>query len=205
MTDLRSAIGVPCGANSTVKYSTVAGDTLGSLATRFNSGICDIASLNNISNPNLVVPGQALKLPTGCTTPDNTSCLPEPAPAATATCALAVSSAYVVKSGDTLSNIAGNYNITLNALVDANKQIENIDLIFPGQLINVPVCPGSQCLVTIYDIQSGDIFFDLATKYDTTVGNIEGVNGNVDPTKLAVGQNILLPTHCKIAGRSETY
>lgn len=198
-TDMDPAVSFPCGANATANYTTVAGDTLGGLSTKFNSGICDIASFNDISNPNLIVPGQHLEIPTGCTTPDNTSCLPKPTSAATATCALAVSSAYVVRSGDTLSNIANNYNITLNALVDANKQIENIDLIFPDQMINIPICPGSQCLVKTYEIESGDLFFDLAAKYGTTVGNIEGVNLNVDPTKLAVGQTVLLPAYCRIA------
>jgi LysM repeat protein len=104
-----------------------------------------------------------------------------------------------VKSGDTLSNIAADYQITLAGLVAANTQIENIDLIFPDQLINIPICPNSQCLVKTYTIKSGDLFFDLAAKYGTTVGNIKGVNLNVDPTKLAVNQTILLPKHCKIA------
>ena len=117
----------------------------------------------------------------------------------TATCAIAASSGYIVQSGDTLSNIATEYNITLDALVGANKQIENIDLIFPDQLINVPVCAGSQCLVKTYNIKSGDLYFDLAQKAGTTVGNIKGVNPKVDPTKLAVGQQILLPSHCKVA------
>jgi LysM repeat protein len=144
------------------------------------------------------VPGQVLVIPTSCTTPDNKSCIPPPTPEPTATCAVAVNSSYVVKSGDSLSLIATNYNITLAALVAANKQIANIDLIFPGELINVPVCAGSQCLVKTYNIKSGDTFFDLANKVGTTIGNIEGVNPSVDPTKLAVGQQILLPAHCKV-------
>ena len=194
-----TATALPCGANSTVTHTIVAGETLGSLATLYNSGICDIASFNNIANPNLVTPGQELRIPSGCTTPDNASCLPPPAPAANATCATAASSAYIVKSGDTLSNIAADYQITLAGLVAANKQIDNIDLIFPDQLINIPICPGSQCTVKTYTIKSGDLFFDLAATYGTTVGNIKGVNLNVDPTKLAVNQTILLPQDCKIA------
>jgi LysM repeat protein len=198
-TDLHLATALPCGANSTVTHTIVAGETLGSLATLYNSGICDIASFNNIANPNLVTPGQELRIPSGCTTPDNASCLPPPAPAANATCATAASSAYIVRSGDTLSNIAADYQITLAGLIAVNKQIENIDLIFPDQLINIPICPGSQCLVKTYTIKSGDLFFDLAKKYNTSVGNVKGVNLNVDPTKIAVGQTILIPSHCKIA------
>jgi LysM repeat protein len=197
LTDFTPAGELPCGATSTVNHTIVAGNTLTTLAEQYKSGVCDIASYNNIANPNLVEPGQVLVIPTQCTTPDNTSCIPKPAPEPTATCAIAINSAYIVKSGDSLSLIATNYNITLAALVAVNKQIANIDLIFPGELINVPVCAGSQCLVKTYNIKSGDTFFDLASKSGTTIGNIEGVNPAVDPTKLAVDQQILLPRHCK--------
>ena len=195
---------LPCGANSTVSHTIVSGDTLGSLAPFYHSGICDIATFNGLANPNLVNAGQVLNIPQFCTTPDNTSCLPAAAPATNATCATAASSAYIVKSGDTLTKIAADYQITLDALVAANKQIENIDLIFPDQLINIPICPGSQCTVKTYTIKSGDLFFDLAAAKGTTVGNIKGVNLNVDPTKLAVGQNILLPEDCKVVGAAAT-
>src|SRR3984893_18139896 len=45
---------------------------------------------------------------------------------------------YVVKPGDTLSGIAGQFGVTLGALEAANPQITNPDLIFPGQVIRIP-------------------------------------------------------------------
>lgn len=45
---------------------------------------------------------------------------------------------YVVQQGDTLSSIAESHNITLEALERANKDIENFDVIQPGQVINLP-------------------------------------------------------------------
>lgn len=47
---------------------------------------------------------------------------------------------YTVKSGDSLSKIAGNYNgITWQQIFEANKdQISNPDLIHPGQVLKIP-------------------------------------------------------------------
>lgn len=43
-----------------------------------------------------------------------------------------------VKSGDTLTAIAKNKGVSLKELIDANPQIDDPDLIFPGQKINIP-------------------------------------------------------------------
>ncbi|KAK4495591.1 hypothetical protein PRZ48_012859 [Zasmidium cellare] len=186
-----------CGSTTTTNYTIVAGDTLTTVAERYSSGICDIAALNNIANPNLVVPGQNLLIPTNCTTPDNTSCIEAPVEP-TETCVKGLGSTYDVRSGDTLSAIANNFNITLAAIVDANPQIADIDVIEVGQIINVPVCPSSQCeSVGTYNIVSGDLFVDLASTYHTTIGQILALNVGVDPTKLEAGQQIILPQGCQ--------
>ena len=46
---------------------------------------------------------------------------------------------HIVRPGDSLSAIARLYNVTLNAVISANPQIKNPDLIFPGQEVIVPV------------------------------------------------------------------
>jgi N-acetylmuramoyl-L-alanine amidase len=43
--------------------------------------------------------------------------------------------AYTVKSGDTLSQIAMDNNLTLNKLGELNPQVANLDLIYSGQTI----------------------------------------------------------------------
>src|SRR5436305_10017814 len=45
---------------------------------------------------------------------------------------------YVVQQGDTLSGIAQEFGVSLSDLEAANPQITNPDLIFPGQVINIP-------------------------------------------------------------------
>lgn len=45
---------------------------------------------------------------------------------------------YVVKKGDTMWGISRTYGISLADLVKANPQIENPNLIYPGQRLNIP-------------------------------------------------------------------
>jgi uncharacterized protein (TIGR02594 family) len=45
---------------------------------------------------------------------------------------------YTVRTGDTLSRIAQRYGVSLQQLLQSNPQIEDPDLIYPGQKINVP-------------------------------------------------------------------
>jgi cell wall-associated NlpC family hydrolase len=45
-------------------YTVVAGDTLGSIAARFSTTYETLAAANNISDPNLIYPGQLLRLTT---------------------------------------------------------------------------------------------------------------------------------------------
>ena len=46
--------------------------------------------------------------------------------------------AYTVKKGDTLWGIAKRYDVALSALIAANPQIKNPNLIYPGNQVNIP-------------------------------------------------------------------
>ena len=45
---------------------------------------------------------------------------------------------HIVKKGDTLWGIAKRYGVTLSALIAANPQIKNPNLIYPGNQVNIP-------------------------------------------------------------------
>lgn len=45
---------------------------------------------------------------------------------------------YTVRKGDTLWGIAGRYGVTLTALIAANPQIKNPNLIYPGDRVTIP-------------------------------------------------------------------
>lgn len=50
----------------------------------------------------------------------------------------AATSSYTVVSGDSLWKIAVRHKVGLSEIKSANPQIKNYDLIYPGQLINIP-------------------------------------------------------------------
>lgn len=45
---------------------------------------------------------------------------------------------YIVQPGDTMSAIARRFGVSLQALIAANPQITNPNVIFPGQTLNIP-------------------------------------------------------------------
>lgn len=50
---------------------------------------------------------------------------------------------HTVQEGDTLSSIAAQYGVSLQAIKDANPQLSHPYMIFPGDQINVPVAGGT--------------------------------------------------------------
>lgn len=97
------------------KYYTVqSGDTLSEIAAKFGLTTAVLAKINNISNPNLIYPGQTLILSANISSP----------------------SYYTVKNGDTLSEIAFKFGVTTDSLSHLNN-ILNPNLIYPGQVIKI--------------------------------------------------------------------
>ncbi|PRY81457.1 LysM peptidoglycan-binding domain-containing protein [Alkalibacterium olivapovliticus] len=106
--------------SSTVTYTVRPGDTLYSIALRYNTTVARIVSVNNISNPNLISIGRILTIPsTGSTTPP---------PSSTVT--------YTVRPGDTLYSIALRYNTTVTRIASVNN-ISNTSLIRVGQVLTI--------------------------------------------------------------------
>lgn len=62
--------------------------------------------------------------------------------------ASAAGSTYTVVSGDSLWKIAVKYEVGLSEIKSANPQIKNYDLIYPGQVINIPTTDST---VTTYE------------------------------------------------------
>ena len=104
----------------TLTYVVRDGDTLTSIARRFNTTVNEIAKLNNISDKNLIYIGQVLKIETSASSSSEESFL----------------GSYIVKSGDTLSSIASRFNTTVNELVRLNN-IPNPNLIYVGEVLRI--------------------------------------------------------------------
>ncbi len=107
-----------------------AGETLNSIGRLYGVTSAAIAQLNGIVNPNLIYVGQSLQIPSGGTTPPPTTPPPTTTPPPSGT-------TYTVKAGDTLSKIAMQFGVTVNALMAANN-LTNANLIYVGQVLNIP-------------------------------------------------------------------
>ena len=106
-------------------YTVQQGDTLSKIAVKFGVTVAAIQELNKLANPNQIYPGQTLQIPGGS------------APAAATPAPNATPRTYTVQQGDTLSKIATRFGVTLQALQAANN-LQNPDMIYPGQTLKVP-------------------------------------------------------------------
>lgn len=96
-------------------YTVIRGDTMWSIARKHGLSLNELLVNNpQITNSELILPGQKINVPINGTT------------------------TYTVVLGDTLWQIARNYNVGLSDLMAVNPQITNPALIIPGQTINIP-------------------------------------------------------------------
>ena len=155
-------------------YVIARGDTLRALATRFGTTTDALLKINpNITNANRIYEGQRLVIK-GTATPPPTPPAPPPG-----------GKTYTVQKGDTLRKIAEKYGSTWQEILKINPQIKNANLIYVGQIINLP---GE---ATNHVVQQGDTLNKIAAKYGTTLQKLLELNPNItNPSKIYVGQVI---------------
>ena len=81
----------------------------------------ELVNLNDISDANLVYPGEILKIPSIKRGPSKTVSTKQ------------YIKTYIVRGGDTLLSIAKRFNTTVEKLAEING-ITNYNLIYPGQV-----------------------------------------------------------------------
>jgi GH25 family lysozyme M1 (1,4-beta-N-acetylmuramidase)/LysM repeat protein len=106
--------------SNTNTYTVKKGDTLSGIAKAYSTTVSAIQTANSIKDANKISVGQVLKIPTSTTTTSTTS----------------TTKTYTVKSGDTLSSIAKEYNTTVAAITKANG-ITNANKIYVGQVLKL--------------------------------------------------------------------
>ena len=106
-------------------YTVKRGDTLSEIALKYNTTVSNLVNLNNISNPNLIYPGQVITINSSTNIENGKN-----------SCGKIT---YTIKRGDTLSSIARKYNTSVNKLVMLNN-ISNPNLIYAGNIIIISNC-----------------------------------------------------------------
>lgn len=117
---------------------------------------------------------------------------------------------HTVQRKETLFGIAGMYNVSVDDLRRANKELYTRDLQV-GEQIHIPV-PGKDGIKNIaidlpegyesYEIQPKDTKFGIAKKFGISVGVLETLNPELGET-LEIGHKIIVPTPSKTSEKEE--
>lgn len=162
-------------------YVVKSGDSLYSIANRYNTTVNEIKTLNNLTSNSLSI-GQKLQIPT---TNQNAG---------------ATGTTYTVKSGDSLYSIANRYNTTVNEIKTLNNLTSNTLQI--GQILRIPT-EMADSSDAIYIVKSGDSLYSIANRYNTTVDEIKRLN-DLASNLLSIGQRLQIPTTNQNIGTTYT-
>lgn len=163
----------PLPPENTFLYTIRPGDTLSEIAERFGTTTQILASLNGISNPDLIYAGQTIRVPGSGSGSGSGSGAGD-----TVT--------YTIRPGDTLSGIAERFGTTTQTLAALNG-IQNPDLIYAGQVIRVPA---GESAPLYYTIQYGDTLGEIAERFGTTTQTLAALNGIRNPNLIYAGERI---------------
>ncbi len=101
-----------------------------------------------------------------------------------------------VKSGETLSDIAARYDVSLNSLMRLNG-ISNSDHVEAGQTLRLPgsVSAGKGR----HTVQSGDTLSGIAAEYRVSERQLMALNGLSSADHVEIGQTLKLPSNAVLA------
>jgi len=203
-------------------YIVKKGDILSRLAVRFHSTTKELASLNNLSNPNTLYVGQELQVPASSGSYSSKS----------RSSSAKKGKKYEIRKGDTLSRIAVAANVSIDELRSVNN-IKN-DRIFAGEIIYIPkggklpsprktkvpkkspppmkapeaLAPTDTTSTSTYTapppleslepvqevvVEAGDSLALIAKRNNTTKAEIMRLNGITDETTIRNGQRLRVP------------
>lgn len=122
---------------------------------------------------------------------------------ATSTPLLPVDIEYIVKSGDTLLDIALKYDTTIEAIVSLNGMTDKHSLSL-GQKLKIPTATSSSPNPTpegssakqseqVYVVKPGDTLLEIAERFNTSVDAIMSRNNLDSPHTLKDGQQLTIP------------
>lgn len=163
-------------------YKVVRGDTLYSIAQKYNTTINAIKELNNLTS-NTISIGQELYIPT--LDIPNVPIEPEFPPENDNI--ITDTDIYIVKRGDSLWKIAKDFNTTVEELINLNN-LSTINLQIGDQLL----VPKQEDVDGIYIVKNGDTLWSIAKKNNVSVDDIKEIN-NLTSNLLSVGQQIIIP------------
>lgn len=167
----------------TSRTHTVAkGETLSTIADRYDVTTADLQAWNNLKSANNIQAGQKLTVMTSGGTTGTASKPSAPAAATT----------YTVKKGDTLSDIAERYGVSVSSLVSANN-LKSASAIYPGQVLKLSggsaAKPAETAQWKTYTVKKGDSLGAIASAHGCTVTELKSWN-NLKSSTIQPGQKL---------------
>ncbi len=163
---------IPKPESSYKTITILRGDTLTKIAKEYGTTVNELARINNIQNINLIYAGRTLRVPVSNS--QENSNLEE--------------IVYIVKKGDTLSEIAMKYNVRVNEIAREN-QIKNVNLIYPGQrLIIKTEAMGTEMGHLCYKVVRGDTLYSISRRFNVPIASIVMLNRIQNPNLIYPGQ-----------------
>ena len=148
-------------------YVVKSGDTLWSIARKYNLSVNELKALNNLSS-NVLSVGQRLIV------------------------GKESSNDYVVSAGDTLWAIARKFNVSVDDIKALNNLSSNNLSI--GMTLKIPLYSNKQNEETnVYVVKSGDSLWSIARMFNSTVDEIKSLNG-LKSNVLRIGQRLVVPS-----------
>jgi membrane-bound lytic murein transglycosylase D len=153
-------------------YIVQRNDTLWDIATGFSVSVDSLCTANGLSRRDVIRPGQRLNIPDGAST-YTAQARQQSSRDSGAT--------HTVRAGDTLSDIASDYNVSVGALKRANGL--RTSRIYPGKELRIPapverstperatVEPGT------YRVKKGDTLYDIARRFGVSISDLRRANG----------------------------
>lgn len=165
-----------------IEYTVQSGDTLSAIARRYGTTVQELVDINQIQNPNLIYPGEKLRILTNSTMPGT-----EERGTGSIT--------YTVRRGNTLSQIARAYHVSVQHIVEIND-IPDPDLIYPGQKLRITesdvtdLSPVDNTIQVYYVVKDGDTLYGIARRFGITLNEILQYNDIPNPNLIYPGQTI---------------
>lgn len=177
--------------SSTNTYTVKSGDTLSGIAYKHNISLSDLMKWNNLDTT-IIYPGNVLVVNKPATNGGSNK--------SSSNSSSSSKSVYIVKSGDTLSHIAAQHNVSVADLKKWNKL--NSDFIVIGQKLSIngkssgnsnsssSGASSSQSSST-YTVRSGDTLSRIASRYNVSVTDLMKWN-NLNSHLIYAGQKLTI-------------
>ena len=159
-----------------IYYTVKSGDTLYSIARRFNISVDRLKELNGLKS-NLISIGQNLLVSESNASnvlPTNDKTI------------------YTVVKGDSLWSIAKKFDTTVDKIKKLNNLSSNLLQIGQKLVINDSSSNNPETNLIKYTVVKGDTLYGISRKFNTTVSEISSLN-NLKTNVLQIGQELLIP------------